>query len=108
MAQISSAWPAIKPGNHVAIHMLGPNSRHHAERMAADRDLRFAVGGWSEGERGLPILEGVTAWMIGRIIEVHPVEANAVVVAEIEGGELGPEDNALLYHERHYMRPAEL
>ena len=108
MAQISSAWPGMTVGNHVAIHMLGPHSRHHAERMAADRDLRFAGDDWTTGAHGLLILDAVTAVMIARIVDVHPVHGNAVIVVQVEDGELGPEDEALLYHERHYMRPAEL
>jgi flavin reductase (DIM6/NTAB) family NADH-FMN oxidoreductase RutF len=53
----------------------------------------------------VPILEGVTSWMLGRIIEVHPVFNNAVIVVQIETGALGPEDEALLYHERSYRSP---
>jgi flavin reductase (DIM6/NTAB) family NADH-FMN oxidoreductase RutF len=108
MAQISSAWPAMTVGNHVAIHTLGPASRHHAERMAGDRELRFAAEHWSPGPLGIPILAGVTSWMIGRIVAVHPVHNNAVVVVQIEDGALGDEDEALLYHEREYMRPTAL
>ena len=95
-------------GNHVAIHMLGPHSKHHAERMAADRDARFTGDEWSAGAHGLPNLSGVTAVLIARIVTVHPVHGNAVVVVQVQDGELGAEDEALLYHERHYMRPAEL
>ena len=105
MAQVSSAWPAMTVGNRVAIHMLGPRSRHLAERMAADRDERFRGDHWHAGPHGLPILHGVTAWMAGRIIEVHPVHNNAVIVVQIEDGALGEEDEALLYHERSYHRP---
>ena len=108
MAQVSSAWPAMTVGNRVAIHMLGPRSIHHAQRMAADRDLRFQHEQWHEGQGGVPILDGVTAWMLGSIIEVHPVFANAVIVARIEDGALGDEDDALLYHERTYMTPRAL
>ncbi len=54
------------------------------------------------------MLDGVTAWMLGRIIAVHEVHDNAVVIAEIDDGALGPEDEALLYHERTYMRPTAL
>jgi hypothetical protein len=43
--------------------------------------------------------------MLGRIIEVHPVVNNAVIVVQIETGALGPEDEALLYHERTYRSP---
>ena len=105
MAQVSSSWPAITVGNQVAIHMLGPRSRHLAERMAADHDLRFAGNHWHTDDSGLPLLDGATAIVIGRIVDVHPVHNNAVVVVEIDHGILGDEDEALLYHERTYMRP---
>ncbi|CAN5377068.1 flavin reductase family protein [soil metagenome] len=108
MAQVSSAWPAMTVGNRVAIHMLGPRSRHLAELMAADRGVRFVGEHWHRDVNNLPILDGVTAWMVGRIIEVHPVHNNAVIVVGIESGDLGDEDHALLYHERSYMRPGDL
>ena len=108
MAQSSSAWSAMTVGNRVAIHMLGSRSMHHAKRMAADHEARFQGEHWHEGPHGVPILDGVTAWMLGTIIEVHPVHSNAVIVAEIETGELGDDDEALLYHERAYMRPQTL
>lgn len=108
MAQISSAWPAMKVGNHVIVHTLGPRSKHHAERMAADRGRRFAEGSFETGPHGIPVLSEATSWMLGRIVQVHPVESSAVVVVQIEGGSLGVEDEALLYHERQYQRPAAL
>lgn len=105
MAQIASAWPAMTLGNHVAIHTLGPHSRHLAEKLAADHDDRFSGNHWSPGPYGVPILQGATAWMLGEIIEVHPVMNNAVVVVRIVTGALGAEDEALIYHERRYLRP---
>lgn len=108
MAQISSAWPAMTVGNRVVIHMLGPRTRHLAERMAADNTLRFVGDHWQAGPGGVPILNGVTAWMLAQVIEVHPVHNNAVIVVEIEDGGLGDEDEALLYHERRYHRPSAL
>lgn len=107
MAQVSSSWPAMTVGNRVAIHMLGPRSRHQAQRMAADHDLRFVGEHWHEGPHGVPILEDVTAWMLGSIVAVHPVHNNAVIVVQIETGSLGEEDDALLYHERRYFKPGE-
>jgi flavin reductase (DIM6/NTAB) family NADH-FMN oxidoreductase RutF len=108
MAQVSSAWPAMTPGNRVVIHTLGPRSRHHAERMAADRDLRFSGDHFRVGPHGIPVLDDATSWMLGSIIEVHPVHGNAVVIVQIEDGALGEPDEALLYHERAYMRPESL
>lgn len=108
MARISSAWPAMTVGNLVAIHTLGPRTRGLAELMAADHDLRFVGDHWVTGPHGLPILPAATAWMAGRIVETHDVHDNAVVVVEIEFGELGELDDALVYHERQYQRPAPL
>lgn len=108
MAQISSAWPAMTVGNRVVIHTLGPRGRWLAERMAADHDERFTGEHWHEGPHGLPVLDGVTSWMVGRIVQVLPVHANAVIVVEIDEGDLGDMDDALLYHERQYLRPGAL
>ena len=105
MAQVSSSWPAMTVGNRVAIHMLGPRSRHQAERMAADHAVRFIGDHWHSGPYRVPILHDVTAWMLGTIVEVHPVRNSAVIVVQVEDGSLGDEDDALLYHERRYFRP---
>jgi flavin reductase (DIM6/NTAB) family NADH-FMN oxidoreductase RutF len=108
MARISSAWPAMTVGNRVVIHTLGPGSRQLAELMAGSHESRFVGEHWSLSSAGLPILHDVTAWMIGRIIEVHPINESAVVIVQIESGALGTDDEALLYHERSYMRPTAL
>ena len=105
MSQVSSAWPAMTVGNYVAIHMLGPQTRHLAEKMAAAHNERFVGYHWTPGPLGVPVLSNVTAWMVGRIVEVHPVHNNAVIVVQIETGALGAEDEALLYHERRYLKP---
>jgi flavin reductase (DIM6/NTAB) family NADH-FMN oxidoreductase RutF len=108
MARISSAWPAMTVGNRVAIHTLGPRTRHLAELMAGDHDARFTGDHWSPGPYGVPLLHEATAWMLGPVVELFPVADNAVVVIQIEQGQLGETDEALLYHEREYMRPTEL
>jgi len=107
MAQVASAWPAMTVGNHVAIHTLGPRTRHLAQKLAADNAVRFDGDHWTPGPYGVPILGGVTSWILGRIIEVHPVHNNAVIVVQIETGALGDEDEALIYHERAYRSPGD-
>jgi flavin reductase (DIM6/NTAB) family NADH-FMN oxidoreductase RutF len=107
MAQVASAWPAMTVGNRVAIHMLSPRTRTVAQRMAADHRVRFEGSHWHPGPYDLPIISDATAWVVGRILEVHPVHQNAVVVVEIETGQLGDPEAALLYHERAYRVPGD-
>lgn len=108
MARVATAWPAMTVGNRVAIHMLSARTRNVAAIMAGDHAARFAGDHWYPGPHGLPIVRGATVWVVGRIIEVHPVHHNAVIVVEIEHGELGEPDDALLYHERDYRTPGQI
>jgi len=105
MARTASAWPAIMENDHVIIHMLGVRNRALAEKLSGPAEQRFVGDHWEPGPYGIPVLRGVTTWMVGRIIERVSVHNNAVVVVQIEGGGMGEDDEALLYHERTYRAP---
>ncbi|MCS0497937.1 flavin reductase family protein [Protaetiibacter mangrovi] len=107
MARVSSAWPAVEQTDHVVIHILGARNRDVAATMAGDHDHRFDGDHWAPGPLGLPLLKDVPAWMLGRIVGRYPVHENAVIVVQIEDGGLGAEDEAMLYHERSYLRPGD-
>ncbi|TFD21679.1 flavin reductase family protein [Cryobacterium sp. TMS1-13-1] len=105
MARSASSWAAIAVAERVVIHMLGAQNRAIAEKLAGPNAERFVGDHWEPGPYGLPVLTGVTSWMIGRIVERVSVHNNAVVVVQIEGGGMGTDDEALLYHERTYRVP---
>lgn len=108
MSRVSSAWPAIADTDHVLIHMLGVRNRELAARMAGPKEDRFDGDHWAPGPRDLPLLNDVTAWMLGRIVGRHAHHGNAVIVVQIEDGALGKDDEAVLYHERRYQRAVPL
>lgn len=108
MARSASTWRAIAETDNVAIHMLGARNRAVAEIMARTASERFIGDHWNRGPHGLPILNDVTAWMSGRILQRVSVHNNAVVIVQIEAGELGADDAPLLYHEREYRTPGEI
>lgn len=105
MARTASAWPAILENDHVIIHMLGARNQGVAEIMSGPREQRFDGNHWNAGPYGIPVINDVTSWMVGRIINRVPVHNNAVVVVQIEGGGMGTDDEALLYYERGYRVP---
>ncbi|MDJ0348501.1 flavin reductase family protein [Cryobacterium sp. PH29-G1] len=105
MARSASSWAAISVADRVVIHMLGAQNRAIAEKLAGPHADRFVGDHWQPGPHGLPVLAGVTSWMVGRIVERLSVHNNAVVVVQIEGGGMGADDEALLYHERTYRVP---
>ncbi|MDH6237208.1 flavin reductase family protein [Cryobacterium sp. CG_9.6] len=107
MARSASTWPAIVENDHVIIHMLGARSRAVAEKLAGPNEQRFVGDHWHVGPYGLPVLNDVTSWMLGRIVERVSVHNSAIVVVQIEDGGIGADDDALLYHERAYRIPGE-
>jgi flavin reductase (DIM6/NTAB) family NADH-FMN oxidoreductase RutF len=107
MARKASAWPAIEQTEHVIIHILGVGNRAAAETLSQDAEHRFAGDHWAPGPLGLPLLNGVPAWMLGRIIGRYPVEESAIVAVQIEDGALADDDIPLLYHERAYWKPGD-
>lgn len=102
LAKTSSSWPAIAVGNRVAIHMIPARLQPIAALMAGPAEARFEGDHWFVGPHDLPIIHGATVWLYCRIVEVHEVHHNAVVVVEIEDGELGEPGAALYYHDREY------
>ncbi|WP_130177978.1 flavin reductase family protein [Cryobacterium sp. SO1] len=102
MAKSASSWPAVAETERLVIHLLGLRNRSLAERLAGPNTERFVGDHWRVGPYGLPLLNDVTSWMVGRIVERVSVHNAAVVVVQIEGGGLGEDDEALIYHERRY------
>jgi flavin reductase (DIM6/NTAB) family NADH-FMN oxidoreductase RutF len=108
MARTASSWPAVSETDQVIVHLLGLRNRDLARRMAGPAAERFAGDHWTAGPNGVPLLTGVTAWMTGTVVERLPVHGNAVVVVRIGTGGVGEDDDALLYHDRRYLRPVDL
>jgi flavin reductase (DIM6/NTAB) family NADH-FMN oxidoreductase RutF len=107
VARGSSTWPHLLQAKHVAIHTLGATNLELAQRMAADHTQRFVPNDWQRGPHELPVFPGATSALICKVREVHNVENNAVIIVAVEQTLLGEEDDALLYHQRHYLKPGE-
>lgn len=103
VASGSSTWPALCKATWVAIHTLGEDNQALAAKMAADHTKRFIDDDWFLGNKGLPIFRGVTSVAIAAIREIHTVENNAVVIADVVEGLIGVEQRPLLYFKRDYL-----
>ncbi len=106
MARTAHSWAAINESRRVIVHILGARNRDLAEKMASRRENRFVGDDWSAGPHGLPLLDSVTGWLVGRIVQRISLNDSAVVIVQIEDGNLGESDAALFYHERNYSTPA--
>lgn len=108
MSQTASSWGAMKKGAQVLIHFLGTDSHELAQKMSGEASERFTGDHWSSGPDGLPLLAGVTAWVQATVIERTEVEFAGMVAVRVVAGELGPDQEALVYHRRGYGKAVAL
>ncbi|MEY2397395.1 MAG: hypothetical protein QOJ00_569 [Actinomycetota bacterium] len=92
---------AAQTAEYLAVHVLDRNEKELAELFGGetgDEVDKFARCQWHEGPHRVPIVDGIDAWFVGRIVErvdmgdhlghiVEPVAAQAAPVDNLQFGE---------------------
>ncbi|MCP9959941.1 flavin reductase family protein [Streptomyces sudanensis] len=100
----SSSWPAFSTAAHVGVHLLGEDQRELAAVFARSGADRFAPPTrWAAGPEGVPLLDGVLAWLVCRVVGRVPAGDHRIVIAEIVAGDAeAREGRPLLYHQGRF------
>lgn len=94
----ASSAPAARRADRFAVHVLGAADAGLASRFARSGVDRFAGVPWRAQADGLPVLDGVTAWLSARITLRQTVGDHLLVVGEIDAGATAAETTALVHH----------
>ncbi|MFC1415760.1 flavin reductase family protein [Streptacidiphilus cavernicola] len=99
LSRTASTAGAVLDADVFAAHVLGEDQRAIAERFARSGVDRFAGTGWSPGPQGVPLLDGVPAWLTARPVLRQRVGDHLLVVGEVlaAGGD-GGAGRPLLHH----------
>ncbi|WP_086562605.1 flavin reductase family protein [Streptomyces africanus] len=101
----SSSWPAIAAAGHVGVHILGEHQQELAATFARSGADRFAPPtAWQDGPEGVPVLDGVPAWLVGRVVTRVPAGDHRIVIAEVVHGDHTGTGRPLLYHQGRFNR----
>ncbi|MCT7355868.1 flavin reductase family protein [Streptomyces sp. 15-116A] len=99
----SSSWPAIATGDHVGVHVLAEDQEDLAATFARSGADRFGTDtAWSEGPEGVPLLDGVLAWTVCKVVARVPAADHRIVIAEVLLGDSGGQGRPLLYHQGRF------
>ncbi|MEV4685773.1 flavin reductase family protein [Streptomyces kurssanovii] len=99
----SSSWPVVADAGHVGVHILGEHQRELAATFARSGADRFAPPtSWRAGPEGVPVLDGVLAWMVCRVVARVPAGDHRIVIAEAVVGDPAGGGRPLLYHQGRF------
>jgi flavin reductase (DIM6/NTAB) family NADH-FMN oxidoreductase RutF len=96
----SSSWPTLADAPFVGVHLLGEHQEELAATVARSGADRFGQStAWRRGPHGVPLLEDVSAWLVGRVVARIPAGDHRIVVAQAIAGDPQGPGRPLLYHQ---------
>ncbi|MCX4552593.1 flavin reductase family protein [Streptomyces sp. NBC_01387] len=99
----SSSWPVVAEAEHVGVHILGEHQQELAATFARSGADRFAAPtDWRSGPEGVPLLDGVLAWLVCRVVARIPAGDHRIVIAEAVAGDPAGAGRPLLYHQGRF------
>lgn len=97
IARTAASLPAFRVGGPVGVNVLSSEQRRLAQRFASRHENRFAGVDYATGPHGVPLLDGVAAWMDGHIVRMYDGGDHVILVVRphtVRRNECRP----LLYH----------
>ncbi|MEV7727989.1 flavin reductase family protein [Streptomyces sp. NPDC087917] len=99
----SSSWPGVRDSDHLGVHILGEHQSDLAGLFARSGADRFGPDtAWAPGPHGVPLLSGVPAWLVCRVVARVPAGTHRVIIAEALAGDPAGEGRPLLYHQGRF------
>lgn len=103
----SSSWPVLARAEHVAVHLLAAGQADAARVFATSGIDRFAAyPSWTPGPFGVPLLGGVLARLVCRVVHRVPAGDHSVVIAEPLALGGGADGEPLVHHRGGYTTTA--
>lgn len=102
IARTASCWPVIERAEHFGANLLNDGQVHLAKLFAQSGADRFGRGtSWSYGPFGVPLLSGVLAWAVCRVIAQVPAGDHVIVLGEPVAVDQSP-GTPLVHHNGNY------
>ncbi|MFF4180843.1 flavin reductase family protein [Streptomyces sp. NPDC001750] len=99
----SFSWPVVSEAEHIGVHILGEHQEELAATFARSGADRFGPStGWRNGPQGVPVLDGVLAWLVCRVVARIPAGDHRIVIAEAVVGDPAGGGRPLLYHQGRF------
>ncbi|HEV7624901.1 MAG TPA: flavin reductase family protein [Streptomyces sp.] len=102
----ASTAEAVRRADRFAVHVLGTENTALAQQFARSGIDRFQGVPWTAADDGLPLLDGVPAWLTARLTHRQQIGDHLLVVGEVDAGGAHGSDSrgsALVHHEGDFV-----
>lgn len=83
LGSAASTAAAVRDAAVFAVHLLGARQVELAKGFARSGVDRFAGVAWAARDGGVPVIEGVAAWLTARIVHVADIGDHFLVVGRV-------------------------
>jgi flavin reductase (DIM6/NTAB) family NADH-FMN oxidoreductase RutF len=98
----STTWQRIRDSGRFCVNVLGDHQEAISRRFATSAADKFAGISHRSSDLGLPIIDGVVAWIDCRIHSVHEAGDHFFVVGQVASLAAEPQAQPLLFHKGSY------
>lgn len=102
----SASWATVSTAEHVVAHLLAGDQEDLARRFGRSGSAKFAPPTrWQRDDLGLPLLDGVLAWLVLAPAVRVPVEDHVLMVCRVvRAAENDDATGPLVHHVGRYAR----
>lgn len=104
----STSWPRIARTGRFCVNILSADQEALSATFAQSGNDKFDAIGWTPSPSGLPVLDGVCAWLDCEIDSVHPGGDHLIVVGAVHHLAAVDGTRPLVYHRGGYATPEPL
>ncbi|NLU82514.1 flavin reductase family protein [Rhodococcus sp. HNM0569] len=97
VARTAGSLPAFRAGGPMAVNILANDQAWLAKRFASRHDDRFASVDYTLGPHGVPLLDGVSAWMDCHIARIYDGGDHVILLTRVHSVHRS-DSMPLLYH----------
>ena len=99
----ASSWSTLRVAPKIMVHLLADTQVDLARRFAQSAAARFgSETRWHQGPFGLPVLQGVMAWLVLEPVSRTPVGDHALIVGTVVQAEHAVGRRPLVHHDGRF------
>ena len=104
VAHSSNSAPVLLEAGHFAVNVLQIGQQPASNRFASKAEDRFSATAWSEGEGGVPVLDGSLGSFECKRHAVHEGGDHFILIGEVVRATFEPRRDPLLFFRGKYRR----